>query len=131
MITRYSLRRVAHLLFMKIIPLPHYYLFYFFIFFHDFAAYFKLLLEFQSTSSFTIRTLGEAAFYLFSPYSFAAYFRRAFGNHVLNCAITHASFFTAIWQRTVTSGTRETRRHYRGSAPYSFFRLLSTGGFPV
>lgn len=78
--------------------LPYYFLFYSFSFFsHD------ILLR-VSNSYWTFdphlrlspkerQPSERQPLYLFSPYQSAAYFRRAFGNHALNCAITHVPFF--------------------------------------
>lgn len=68
-------------------------------FFHDFATYFKFLLDVQSALSFTAKILfgGEAALSFFSIPIYGEF--SSFGNHALNCAITHAPIFTAVWRR--------------------------------
>lgn len=93
-----------------------YILFSFFILLRALNFYWTLL-----AFSFTTEILGREAaltFFLLST-NLRRIFERAFGNHALNCAITHAFFFTAARRRTVTLGTREIRGHYRGRS--SFF----------
>lgn len=91
----------------------------------------EVLLDIRSAPLFTAKNPWRGSLYLFCPHQSAAYFRRAFGNHVLNCAIMHALFFTAAWRRTVTRGTKEIRGHYREQFALPLVSALSNFYLPA